>query len=635
MKKIFSGGIFPAICFFLLAGTIKAQTFYVSPNGNDGNSGNSISSAWKTISKVNSTALSPGTTILFEAGYTYPGSIELDASDANNPSVPVTISSFGSGKATISSGSAKGLYAYNTQGVKISDLIFEGSGMYTNNSDGVLVYNDLNGNVKLDSFQFRSVEIRNYGKSGLTILSVKGNSGFRNVVIDGLNVHHVKENGIVTRGFTMQSHTGWAHKNIKVTNTEVHHVPGYADPSTHRGSGIIFGQVDNGVIEHSAAHDNGSANTHCGGPGGIWTWDSNNITIQYCESYNNSGGTGCDGLGFDLDGGVTNSVMQYNYSHDNDGAGYLLGQYDYARAWSNNVVRYNISVNDGRTNAGGITLFKGPGTTMNGAKIYNNTVYTSASATNSGVGAFKFTEWNTGINGVEVYNNIFQSAGGAYLVYVPTGYTATFAGNLYWSSGSAFKIYNNSVFYNSLSAWRTATGNEQSGSTVTGIAADPQLLNTGLSGIIFPADVSQLNAYTLASASPARNTGLNLMNMYSINIGVNDFFNNPLASAAVFDIGAHEAPDDLTTGIESVSGKKKDISIYPNPVQSGNVIHVKDVELPYAAELISITGASVWKENNIEDPEYVIQTTGLAAGPYFITIVDKNGSKKVNKLIIQ
>ena len=47
---------------------------------------------------------------------------------------------------------------------------------------------------------------------------------------------------------------------------------------------------------------------------------------------------------------MKNSVMQYNYSHDNDGAGYLLAQFTYAREFTNNIVRYNISENDGRKN---------------------------------------------------------------------------------------------------------------------------------------------------------------------------------------------------------------------------------------------------------------------------------------------
>src|SRR6185436_13456058 len=120
-----------------------------------------------------------------------------------------------------------------------------------------------------------------------------------------------------------------------------------------------------------------------------------------------------------------NSLMQYNYSHDNDGAGMLLGQFDYSRPWFNNIIRYNISENDGRTNGGGIELFKGPGTTMTGAKIYQNTVYVSpTSGSNPNLSAFFIVDWVTGIDSTEVYNNISQTTGSVPLVNIPAGYKA-------------------------------------------------------------------------------------------------------------------------------------------------------------------------------------------------------------------
>jgi hypothetical protein len=613
----------------------KAITYYVSPSGDDNASGTSITNAWKTIGKVNSLSLAPGTIILFEGGQTFSGTINLDNADANNPANNVIISSYGTGKAKILSGNAVGFYAYNTQGITVSNLIFEGSGMSSNSSDGVLFYTDLTGNIKLGTINISNVEVSGYGKTGISLLSTSGNTGFKDVVIDGAHVHHVKKNGIVTRGFTMQSHIGWAHKNVTIKNTEVDNVPGYSDPSSHQGSGIIMAQVDDGLVEKSVAHHNGSANTHCGGPGGIWAWDCNNITIQSCESYQNSSGSGCDGLGFDLDGGVTNSLMQYNYSHDNDGAGYLLGQYDYARPWSNNVVRYNISENDGRTNGGGFTLFKGPGTTMSGCKIYNNTVYETPSATNYGVGAFTIIAWNTGITGIEVYNNIFQTTGGANLVDIPTGYSAVFKGNLYWSSGGAFKIKYQGSTYSNLAAWRSATGNEQSGSSPTGLVSDPYLSNAGSAAIVFPNLTTQLNAYTFGSNSPAIDAGLDLTGLFGIDPGSRDYFNNTVYAGSAPDIGAYEK-SVITTSIEAAGANNLDkVVAYPNPVRSGSPIFLKDIDLPYSAELISVSGALVWKDGKIESNENGIPTQSLAAGSYLLVIRDNNGRKRVIKMIVE
>ena len=90
--------------------------------------------------------------------------------------------------------------------------------------------------------------------------------------------------------------------------------------------------TDGGTIERSIAYNNGFlCGSSGGGPVGLWTWDSNNITIQNNESYaNRSGAATADGGGLDLDGGVTNSKVQYNYTHGNDGAGVLVGSYTWA-----------------------------------------------------------------------------------------------------------------------------------------------------------------------------------------------------------------------------------------------------------------------------------------------------------------
>jgi hypothetical protein len=633
-KKISHKILCAAFAGTLFSTSLKAITYYISPDGNDNSSGTSMSSPWKTLSKINNLAIAPGTSILFEGGKNFTGNIYLDNHDGNDPSNNVIISSYGTGKAIISSGGSQGFYAYNTQGITISNLIFEGSGMNSNATDGVSFYADLSGNVKLSKINILNVEVHNYGKTGISIASSNGNTGFKDVMIDGAHVYQVKQNGIITVGHTAQNHTGWAHQNVTIKNTEVHHVPGYADIGSHRGSGIIMGQVDHGIIEKSVAHDNGASNTHCGGPGGIWAWDCTSVVIQNCESYLNKSGTGCDGLGFDLDGGMINSVMQYNYSHDNDGAGYLLGQFDYARPWSNNIVRYNISENDGRTNAGGITLFKGPGTTMSGIKIYNNTIYTSPSASNSTVGAFTIINWNTGITGIEVYNNIFQTTGNVTLIDIPSGYTAKFSGNLYWSTGGTFKIKYQNNTYNNLAAWRTATGNEQTGANATGVTADPMLKNAGRGGVVFPGPTSQLNAYKLEAGSGAIDAGLDLMSLFSINPGTHDFFSNAI-QGLIADIGANESMPAITTGIisqDKIAGEK--ISFYPNPVKSGDEITIKGAELPYSAEIVSMTGASVWKNSRIESKEYTIPTVSLAAGPYLLLIKDNNGQKKVNKVIV-
>jgi hypothetical protein len=618
------------IACFLLSTALKATTYYVSPFGDDSFSGTSVGSAWKTFANVNNMNIQPGDSILFEGGQIFQGNIYVDSLDGNDPLSVVTFSSYGTGPATISALDSYGFYAYNTQGFSISNLIFEGSGMVSNTEHGIRFYADVAGDVKLSNIKIYKVEVRNFGLTGIAISSWNGNTGFKDVTIDSVNVHHVYEDGIVIWGFFDQSNIGWAHQNVMIKNTVVDSVPGFT-ASGHKGSGIILADVDSGVMQHCVAFDNGSGNSHCGGPGGIWAWDCNNVTIQFCESYRNSSGTGCDGLGFDFDGGMTNSVMQYNYSHDNDGAGFLLGQFDYARPWANNMVRYNISENDARTNGGAIELFKGAGTTMTGAQIFHNTIYLKASVDNPNIAAFSMVDWITGIDSTVVYNNIFQTENGAALIDIPVGYDAYFAGNLYWTSGAPFKIQYQGNIYNDLASWQTASANEMVGVTPAGISADPLLTNSGLGGVAYPSSPDQIHAYNLNVLSPAINGGLNLMTLFDVDSGNRDFFNNP-APLTIPDVGAFES--SIPVGLQTVQNSNTKSTLFPNPVATGSNALLVSSDMISSVELTTSTGGRIWTKGNLNAKTMNVSTRNLSSGIYFIRIITLSGLQSVQKLVV-
>jgi Secretion system C-terminal sorting domain len=575
------------IAFLLLVFSTRGfgTTYYVSSTGEDSNPGTSIASAWATISKVNSSIFLPGDTLYFEGGQTFNGNIFLPATDANDPNNLFVISTYGTGRATINAGSSYGFYALNTQGFSISNLIFDGNSTSTNTNAGFIIFSDLSGDAKLSNISISNIEIKNFGKEGVKIYTTVNLTGFQNLSLSNLSVHDVMNNGILIFGFLTQSLVGWQHKNVSVSNCEVYNVPGSVVPANYEGSGIVLEGVDGGIIQNCVAHDNGQNNTFCGGPAGIWSLESNNVTIEYCESYRNHSGSGCDGAGFDLDGGVTNSILQYNYSHDNDGAGYLLGQYANARPWSNNTMRYNISQNDGITNEGSIGVFKGPGTTMSGANIYNNTIYISPQAANPSESAVYFSNWITGINNVAFYNNIFYTTGGLPFVNIPAGYSAFFGGNIYWPSGNAFSILYQGNNYSSLDSWRTATGNEIVNGINTGFNSDPLLTNPGSGGTIgFGNSLTSLNAYQISSStSPASNAALDLFSLYSINPGNTDFWGTILPGGTADGIGANQISIALPLVLlyfnGSCSGSGQNISW-----ATGEETNMKSIELMHSGD---------------------------------------------------
>jgi len=115
------------------SGVVQGADYYVSPSGNDNNSGTSPSEAWQTIDRVNDVDLDAGDSVLFEGGQTFTVNetageyLFFDGADSGTSANPVTIGSYGTGRATLSTGSTVGLYGKDTGGMVVQDLIFTGS----------------------------------------------------------------------------------------------------------------------------------------------------------------------------------------------------------------------------------------------------------------------------------------------------------------------------------------------------------------------------------------------------------------------------------------------------------------------------------------------------------------------------
>ncbi|MDQ3035321.1 MAG: right-handed parallel beta-helix repeat-containing protein [Myxococcota bacterium] len=519
--------------------------YYVRPTGDDASAGTSPELAWRTLARVNEADLEPGDRVLLEGGASFDGTLQLDAEDMGTPAAPIVVSAFGEGRATLRAGDARGVVLYNTAGIELSRLDVVGSGRETNAEDGIVAFVDLPGDVKLEHLIIDDVDVSGFGKSGIVIGADNGNSGFRHVRITRARAHDNAVSGITVYGAWSETPTGYAMADVYIGHCVVHDNTGIAGLSHHTGSGIVIGGVDGGVIERSVAYANGRLNTAVGGPIGIWAWDSNDVTIQYNEAYENRTDSSADGGGFDLDGGVTNSVMQYNYSHDNDGAGFLLAQYGGApRPFANNVVRYNISQNDGRRNGyGGIHFWtaasESASNPVRDVDVYGNTIFVSPSASGS-PSALRF---QTGTRDVRVHNNLFVTTGGVRLADIASGQTGLLVqGNAYWSSGDDFRIVWRGTSYATLEAWRAATGQEQQGALATGITADPRLTDAGGGATLGDADLlSTLAAYRLQPGSPLIDAGLDLGALLGLPTGVEDYYGTLAPQGAGHDIGAHEA----------------------------------------------------------------------------------------------
>ncbi|MEO5897471.1 MAG: discoidin domain-containing protein [Vicinamibacterales bacterium] len=308
------------------------------------------------------------------------------------------------------------------------------------------------------------------------------------------------------------------------------------------GSGIIVDDTSSAMVERNVVFENGrytAWTSSTGGPVGIWTTSSRDVTIQLNESYRNRSATG-DGGGFDLDGAVRDSVMQYNYSHENDGAGYLVCQYDGADSSFNATVRYNVSANDARKGFMGaieVANWSALDAGFDGVTIHNNTVYLTyaPSAVWSQPAGLRLLGGNTG---VVVRNNLFDVRDSLATIHVDAWSAATrptMTNDLVVGAGS--HVYG-SLLYSSLAALRAATGQEASGqdSTSTTVLCQPEAVPI----VDDSTALGALTNYRLVSGSPAIDAGIAVPN------NANDWQGRALLG--VPDVGASEFQG---TGIDS------------------------------------------------------------------------------------
>ncbi|HYX35187.1 MAG TPA: right-handed parallel beta-helix repeat-containing protein [Oligoflexus sp.] len=513
--------------------------YYVSVHGDDKQSGLSPGEAWRSLQPINSMDIHDQVNILLEAGQSFEGPLKFDAQDSRDDDRYIRVSSFGNGRASIVAPAGEaGITAYNIGNISIEHLQLHGADVASREA-GISFFNDLDGNVKLRNIIIKNVEVSGF-RNGISIRAYNQLSGFERVRVESSHLHHNKAAGLEVWGYTDAELIGYAHRDFYVAGNTVHN--NHGDPeyfANHSGNGIVVGNIERSLLEYNLAYENGGENHNSGGgPVGIWAWDCSRVTIQFNVSHHNRTGNYADGGGFDLDGGCQDSVMQYNFSHDNDGAGYLMGQYEGARPMKNNILRYNLSVNDGRRNSlyGGITLFRLGDTTFSGAAIYQNTVYIEPSSTGQPVA---FSSISDGIENVVVANNIFVTTGTVPLLSLEQGFDATFVGNNYFNTEGSPRFDDQGKIFTSLENWRLGTQREMWNGQPSGHAWEPGF---SVKLPMEPKSRTTPTSYQLSKLSPLINAGVALEALQLPRVN-RDFFGHKIdETTSPPDPGFYEAP---------------------------------------------------------------------------------------------
>src|SRR4051812_23313919 len=182
------------------------STYYVSSSGNDGKSGTSTGSAWRTISRVNKQTLKSGDKVLFQGGKSFSGALVVNSNEGG-----VTFSTYGSGRATINSGGSSGLKVSNTT-ASVYNLIFNGSKGGTSG-----IYFGITSSGKhLSNVTIDNVEVKNYGHDGIEFdINGRGGSYVNNVKIEDTSVHHNGYSGIEATSMQHNINKNWLVQRVK------------------------------------------------------------------------------------------------------------------------------------------------------------------------------------------------------------------------------------------------------------------------------------------------------------------------------------------------------------------------------------------------------------------------------------
>lgn len=481
--------------------TTKGNTYYLNTNGNDSNKG-TLDNPWKTIEKLNSIKLSAGDAVFFQAGQIFEGSILVDSASGTRNNPIVLTSSLGSAS-TIHSGNEQALVIQHSAYVNVTNLNFAGNGRKEgNHENGVVIMSS--SHVSVDS-----LNIKGFQKAGLLVYS--------SFNID-VNLVYAHDNGAA--GISVSGNTGKEGcKNISVRHCVAENNPG--DPTNltnHSGNGIVVGLCRGVTIEYCAATNNGWDMPRVGnGPVGIWAWEADSVIIQHCIAYRNKTSRGGeDGGGYDLDGGVTNSVIQYCLSYENAGAGFGIFQYSGASPWKNNIIRFNISENDGlaSTAHAGVYIWNSSNDENQFADclLYNNVIYNAPGA------AIRFSG-ESKRKGFRYYNNIFIARD-----ELTKGLSVndTFIGNDWWSLTGGFNM--NGI--RNFDTWIRQTGQEKLDGKVYGANTDPGFENSNTVMVTAPLELTSFTKYRLPPNSMLRTKGVDLKTTLGIETGDKDFNQN-------------------------------------------------------------------------------------------------------------
>ena len=508
MKHLIQRTIFFSIFLILISAMpVSGATYYVKNGGNDGLDGLSDVTAWATVAKVQNTAKS-GDTVYFRSQDTWAAS---SGSTVLTATAGVTYNGSAYGSGTRARFVAVGDCAnpnYSVVQIYVSNVTFKGFEI-----DGASHWN---GGIYIGAYAPTSIS---------------------NITVDDCVVHDTGNPTDTIHwayGILVSSNYGNTTSKVAITNSEIYKTF-HEGIAVYAAWGTANNKVDNVLIRNCSIHHTGTVGTGAGCGVEIAN-DCDNVTVEYCNLYENTGygivirvspvGEG----GTNVISGPNSFIIRYSSVYNNRVYGVMITSprgFGPTGSFYNNLIFNNGVVNNTNNNGADFFIAGGFDWTNSTFNIYNNTFY-STTKNNSNLysmvlcGVFGT---NTVQPTVNFKNNIVYyntTASGFYVPIVDQCGGISHSNNLvYRTTSSETHVSTSSKSYDrsGVTTWEPSAKN-----------SDPLFTAAG-------------SNFTLQAASPAIDAG--------VSVGLTkDLLANPIPIGAAPDIGAFEYqpyPSSTTT----------------------------------------------------------------------------------------
>ena len=578
--------------FFILIALISIQSFsqtsyYVDgANGNEGNTGTSLATAWQTIQNACDNA-TPNSIVYIKGGV-YNENLDMNVSGtAGNP---ITFRNYQNDSVYIDGTGTTGttmLYILDKSYLNFQNLIIQNRTV--NDAQGIAVECSATGSVK--NLSFKKIIIRHINWTN-NLSAIPGPSN--------------NSQGFIAYGYG--SNQTNAISNITIDSCEAYsNILGFSEAMT------LDGNVNGFVISNCRIHDNTNIGIDIAGN---YVVSSNpavdharNGSIINCECYRNVSSYATS-AGIYVDGGW-NTVIEKCKSYEN-GWGIEVGCEENGTTDSI-TVKNNLVFNnqEGGLSIGGYT------TATNGQVLHSmirNNTFLKNNFSNNGTGEIYMTK----MSNCSIINNIFYTNNQNQFMYVENispqtnnvlNYNCWYTPN---NNASNVSIDWRGTNYSTFSSYKSGTGQE-----ANSFYADPQFVSSSLPS----PDLHSFSNYCINGGNPST----------VISIGETDYEGNPRMNGQI-DVGAYEL---WALGMSSMNENENVVTVHPNPFSESATIQVtshKSQKLNL--KLFDVFGREV-KQFVFHNSSFVIERGDLTDGIYFYEILSEEKTIGKGKLIVE